>query len=69
MRIVSVDCIPFSLPLAKPVRFAGGRLALTEHVLVRIVTDDGLVGHAEAPSRPFFYGESQAGMVDRKSVV
>ena len=64
MRIVSVDCIPFSLPLAKPVRFAGGRLALTEHVLVRIVTDDGLVGHAEAPSRPFFYGESQAGMVE-----
>lgn len=64
MEIVAVDCIPFSLPLASPVRFAGGRLAVTEHVLVRVRTDDGLEGIAEAPSRPFFYGESQAGMVD-----
>jgi len=64
MRIVAVDCIPFSLPLASPVSFAGGRLAVTEHVLVRVRTDDGLEGIAEAPSRPFFYGESQLGMVD-----
>lgn len=64
MKIVAVECIPFSLPLARPVRFAGGTLATTEHVLVRVVTDEGLVGHAEAPSRPFFYGESQAGMVE-----
>jgi L-Ala-D/L-Glu epimerase len=64
MKIVAVECIPFSLPLAHPVRFAGGRLDTTEHVLVQVHTDDGLVGIAEAPSRPFFYGESQAGMVE-----
>ena len=64
MKITAVECIPFSLPLAKPVRFAGGRLDVSEHVLVRVLTDVGLVGHAEAPSRPFFYGESQAGMVE-----
>lgn len=64
MKITAVDCIPFDLPLASPVAFAGGRLAVTEHVLVRVRTDDGLEGVAEAPSRPFFYGESQRGMVD-----
>ena len=63
MKITRVDCIPFSLPLTHPVRFAGGVLAVTEHVLVEIHTDEGLVGRAEAPSRPFFYGESQASMV------
>jgi len=63
MKIERVECIPFSLPLARPVRFAGGVLAVTEHVLVKLHTDEGLVGHAEAPSRPFFYGESQASMV------
>jgi L-alanine-DL-glutamate epimerase-like enolase superfamily enzyme len=63
MKITRVECIPFSLPLRHPVRFAGGTLSLTEHALVRIETDEGLVGIAEAPSRPFFYGESQASMV------
>jgi L-alanine-DL-glutamate epimerase-like enolase superfamily enzyme len=63
MKIISIDCVPFSLPLKHPVRFAGGRLAVTEHVLLSIRTDEGLVGIAEAPSRPFFYGESQASMV------
>ena len=34
-----------------------------EHVLVRVHTDDGVVGVAEAPPRPFTYGETQAGIV------
>ena len=63
MKIVAIECTPFSLPLRHPVRFAGGRLVVTEHVLVTIRTDQGLIGTAEAPSRPFFYGESQASMV------
>lgn len=64
MNITRIDCIPFNLPLKHPVRFAGGRLAVSEHVLVQVHTADGLVGTAEAPSRPFFYGESQASMVE-----
>ncbi|MGE0800450.1 MAG: mandelate racemase/muconate lactonizing enzyme family protein [Lautropia sp.] len=63
LRIDRVECIPFSLPLAKSVRFAGGQLDVTEHVLLRVHAG-GLVGIAEAPSRPFFYGESQRGMVE-----
>ena len=64
MKITRIDCIPFNLPLKHPVRFAGGRLAVSEHVLVQVHTNEGLVGTAEAPSRPFFYGESQASMVE-----
>lgn len=64
MKITRIDCIPFNLPLKHPVRFAGGILAVSEHVLVQVHTDDGFVGQAEAPSRPFFYGESQASMVE-----
>jgi L-Ala-D/L-Glu epimerase len=63
MQIERVECIPFTLPLTHPVRYAGGVLAVTEHVLVQLHTDEGLVGRAEAPSRPFFYGESQASMM------
>ena len=64
MKIAAIECIPFNLPLRHPVRFAGGRLDVSEHVLVRVSTSDGLTGIAEAPSRPFFYGESQASMVE-----
>ncbi len=32
-------------------------------MLVRVHTDDGVVGVAEAPPRPFTYGETQAGIV------
>lgn len=60
MKITGIDCTPFSLPLAKPVTYAGGTLAASEHVLVEVRTDEGLTGVAEAPSRPFYYGESQA---------
>ena len=64
MKITGLECIPFNLPLKHPVRFSGGRLDVTEHVLVKVTTDEGLTGIAEAPSRPFFYGESQASMME-----
>lgn len=63
MKIVRITCTPFDLPLKHAVTFAAGTLAVNQNVLIEIETDDGLVGRAEAPSRPFFYGESQASMV------
>ncbi|MFE7421986.1 mandelate racemase/muconate lactonizing enzyme family protein [Rhodococcus sp. NPDC057529] len=44
-------------------RMIAGDLLRAEHVLVRVHTDDGLVGQAEAPARPMFYGESLASIV------
>lgn len=63
MKITQVEAIPFAIPYAKPLRFASGEVHAAEHVLVRVHTDDGVIGVAEAPPRPFTYGETQAGIV------
>lgn len=65
--VTGVEAIPFAIPYAKPLRFASGQVHAAEHVLVRVRTADGLVGVAEAPPRPFTYGETQAsirGVID-----
>lgn len=63
MKIVAVEAIPFSIPLRQPVGFATGRLTALDHVLVRVRSEDGIVGTAEAPARPMVYGESPASIV------
>lgn len=59
MKITRVEAIPYAIPYRKPLRFASGEVHVAEHVLVRVHTDDGLVGTADAPPRPFTYGETQ----------
>ena len=63
MKITQVEAIPFAIPYSKPLKFASGEVHVAEHVLVRVHTDDGVVGVAEAPPRPFTYGETQAGVI------
>ena len=63
MKITDIDAIPFAIPYRKPLHFASGEVSVAEHVLVRVVTDEGLVGFAEAPPRPFTYGETQESIV------
>ncbi|ANY10720.1 mandelate racemase/muconate lactonizing enzyme family protein [Pseudonocardia sp. HH130630-07] len=60
MKIVAVEAIPFAVPYRKPLRFASGEVHTADHVLVRVHAEDGLVGVAEAPPRPYTYGETQA---------
>jgi L-alanine-DL-glutamate epimerase-like enolase superfamily enzyme len=62
VKITAVEAIPYRIDYRKPLRFASGEVHAAEHVLVRVHTDDGIVGVAEAPPRPFTYGETQAGM-------
>lgn len=59
MKITRVEAIPYAIPYEKPLRFASGEVNVAEHVLVRVHTADGLVGQADAPPRPFTYGETQ----------
>ena len=63
MKIVKVEAIPFAIPYRKPLRFASGEVHVADHVLVRVHTDDGVVGAAEAPPRPYTYGETQESIV------
>jgi L-Ala-D/L-Glu epimerase / N-acetyl-D-glutamate racemase len=63
MKIVLVEAIPFAIPYSRPLRFASGEVGIAEHVLVRVHTDEGVIGVAEAPPRPYTYGETQAGII------
>jgi L-alanine-DL-glutamate epimerase-like enolase superfamily enzyme len=63
VKITRVEAIPFAIPYRKPLRFASGEVSVAEHVLVRVHTDGGLVGTAEAPPRPYTYGETQASIM------
>ncbi|MHA6782976.1 mandelate racemase/muconate lactonizing enzyme family protein [Pseudonocardia saturnea] len=63
MKIVKIEAIPFAIPYRKPLKFASGEVHTADHVLVRVHSDDGLVGVAEAPPRPFTYGETQESIV------
>jgi L-Ala-D/L-Glu epimerase len=63
VKIVRIEAIPFAIPYRKPLRFASGEVSVADHVLVRVHTDDGVVGVAEAPPRPYTYGETQESIV------
>lgn len=63
MKITRVEAIPFAIPYKRALKFASGEVHVAEHVLVRVHTDDGVVGTAEAPPRPFTYGETQTGII------
>jgi L-alanine-DL-glutamate epimerase-like enolase superfamily enzyme len=60
MKITGIEAIPFRIPLIQPEHFATGSIVSLEHVLVRILTDQGLIGQAEVPPRSMIYGESIA---------
>ena len=63
MKINRIEAIPYAIAYRKPLRFASGEVHVAEHVLVRVHTDDGVVGVADAPPRPFTYGETQASVI------
>ena len=54
--IVAVEAIPVRLPMRRPGVFASGRIDVAENVLVRVRSESGLCGQAEAQSRPYTYG-------------
>jgi L-alanine-DL-glutamate epimerase-like enolase superfamily enzyme len=58
MKVAAIEAIPFRIPFTERKVWARGVLDAAEHVLVRIRTEDGLIGIAEAPPRPTIYGES-----------
>ncbi|MEA2289152.1 MAG: L-Ala-D/L-Glu epimerase [Solirubrobacteraceae bacterium] len=63
VRITGIDAIPFAVPYRRPAGFASGVVTTADNVLVRVHTDAGLVGQAEAQPRPYTYGETQATIV------
>ena len=64
VAITAIEAIPFALPYRRAPAFASGTVTSADNVLVRVHTDAGLVGRAEAQPRPYTYGETQASIVD-----
>lgn len=65
MKITKVEAIPFHLPFDPDfhLKFAYRTSGAADHVLIRISTDEGFIGTAEAPARPEIYGETQKSIV------
>lgn len=62
-RISALTAIPYAIPYDKPLKFASGSIARADNVVVRVETTSGYVGYAEAPPRPYTYGETQKSIV------
>ncbi len=63
MKIKHIEAIPISLPMVKPVKMSLEEVSSANNALVRLETDDGVVGWGEAASAPTMTGETVAGMV------
>jgi muconate cycloisomerase len=63
VRIKAIEPIAVSLPMKKPVKMAGETVTRADNILVRIETDDGVVGWGEAASAPTMTGETVASMM------
>src|SRR5581483_1130918 len=63
MLITSIEPIPISLPMRKPVIMAGEEVRRADNVLVRVATDNGIAGWGEAASAPTMTGETIESMV------
>ena len=63
MRIKAIEPIAVSLPMKKPVQMAGETVSRADNVLVRIESEDGVIGWGEAASAPTMTGETIASMM------
>lgn len=60
MRIERVEIIPLDIPYHKPLSISVGTLRVAKNVLVKVYTDEGLVGFGEvSPFIPAYSGETQ----------
>src|ERR1700733_9304632 len=48
MKITEIEAIPFAVPYKRTVSFGNVKQTHAEHLLVRVKTDEGLVGQSEA---------------------
>jgi L-alanine-DL-glutamate epimerase-like enolase superfamily enzyme len=58
MKIRDIVATPFQLPMRRVLKFATGQLTHKDHVLIEVVTDEGITGIGEAIPRTMVYGET-----------
>jgi muconate cycloisomerase len=57
MKITAIDAVPFRLPVRREFKWAGLQVGLGGFVLVRVRTDEGLIGYGEATPLPDWGGD------------
>ena len=62
MKIKRIEPIAVSLPMVKPLKMSFEEVASAENVLVRLESDDGVVGWGGAAAAPTMTGETVASM-------
>src|SRR5829696_4280631 len=62
VNIKNIEAIAVRIPLTNPIKMAGVELRSADNVLVRLETDQGLVGWGEAASAPSMTGETVESM-------
>ena len=63
MRIVAMDVFPIELTLGEPIPMSSGVIASTGNVVVRLVSDDGVIGWGEGVEAPSLTGQRQGDIV------
>jgi muconate cycloisomerase len=63
VHVKSIEPIAVSLPMLKPVIMAGEEVRRADNVLVKIETDNGLIGWGEAASAPVMTGDTLESIV------
>ncbi len=60
MKITRIECIPVSIPFAKPMKMGLGTAAVSDAVVLKVHTDEGITGVCETGDTSLWYmGESQ----------
>jgi L-alanine-DL-glutamate epimerase-like enolase superfamily enzyme len=64
MKITKIECIPISIPFAKPIKMGLGAAVSAEDVVLKIYTDEGVTGICECgDTSPWYMGESQDSII------
>ena len=70
MKITQIECIPVSLPFAKPMIMSGGAVEWAHAVVLKLHTDEGVTGISESGDTSMWYmGESQESIFHNVSTI
>jgi len=64
MKIIKVEAVPFDVKLIEPFRIAIGTIFSTRGILVRVHTDENIVGIGEGAPTLMITGETQEGALN-----
>lgn len=59
MNIEAIDIYPLSIPFRQPIKVAIGIKTAAHNVIIKIVTETGIVGWGEASPSPYITGDTQ----------